>query len=78
METSSLYRELMEKKLVAEEERVRLGLATSEWLFQYQRELASAKSDEIRAIIDYKVSVANIERLMGINLKTKNLKFRNY
>lgn len=78
METSALYRELMEKKLQAEEERVRLGLATSEWLFQYQREVTSARTEEIRAIIDYKISVANLEKLMGVNLKTKNLKFRDY
>jgi outer membrane protein TolC len=78
LETSSLYRQLMEKKLQAEEERVRLGLATSEWLFQYQRDLASARTEEIQATIDYKISVANLERLMGINLKTKNLKFRDY
>jgi outer membrane protein TolC len=79
METSRLYRELMEKKLQAEEERVRLGLAiSSDWLFQYQREVASDKTDEILAVIDYKVSVANLERIMGVNLKTKNLKFKEY
>jgi len=78
LETSSLYRQLMEKKLQAEEERVRLGLATSEWLFQYQRDLASAKTEEIQATIDYKVSVANLEKIMGVNLKSKNLKFREY
>jgi outer membrane protein TolC len=78
LETSSLYRQLMEKKLQAEEERVRLGLATSEWLFQYQRDLASARTEEIQATIDYKVSVANLERIMGVNLKTKNLKFKEY
>ncbi len=78
LETSSLYRQLMEKKLQAEEERVRLGLATSEWLFQYQRDLSSAKTGEIQATIDYKISVANLERLMGVNLKTRNLKFRDY
>lgn len=78
LETSSLYRQLMEKKLQAEEERVRLGLATSEWLFQYQRDLAQAKTEEIQATIDYKISVANIERIMGVNLKTKNLKFKEY
>lgn len=79
MEASSLYRELMEKKLQAEEERVRLGLAIgSEWLLQYQREVASAKTNEILAVIDYKISVANLEKIMGVNLKSKNLKFREY
>ncbi len=78
METSSRYRELMEKKLEAEEQRYRLGLVGSEWLFQYQRDLAAAKAAEIGAVIDYKISVANLERAMGINLKAKSLKFKDY
>lgn len=79
MDTSRVLRELREKKLQAEEERVRLGLAiSSEWLFQYQRDVASAKTDEILATIDYKISVANLERIMGVNLKSKNLKFKGY
>ncbi len=78
LETSSLYRQLKEKQLQAEEERVRLGLATIEWLFQYQRELASAKTEEIQAMIDYKISTANLEKLMGVNLKKKNISFRDY
>jgi outer membrane protein TolC len=79
METSRLYRELMEKKLQAEEERVRLGLALGdEWLFQYQREVASARTEEILAVIDYKISIANLEKIMGVNLKSQNLKFKGY
>jgi outer membrane protein TolC len=79
MDTSRVLRELREKKLQAEEERVRLGLAvSSEWLFQYQRDVASAKTDEIWATINYKISVANLEKIMGVNLKSKNLKFKDY
>ncbi len=78
LETSARYRELMEKKLAAEEERFRLGLTSNEWLFRYQRDYASARTGEISAIIDYKLSVAKLEKIMGINLETKNLKFRDY
>ena len=78
METSSRYRELMEKKLNAEGERFRLGLVGSEWLFRYQRDFATAKTSEIRAIIEHKISVAKLEKALGINLKTKNLRFRSY
>ena len=78
METSSRYRELMEKKLSAEEERHKLGLVGSEWLFRYQRDFASARTSEIRAIVNYKISVAKLEKALGINMKTKNLKFRSY
>ena len=78
MKTSSRYRELMEKKLSAEEERHKLGLVGSEWLFRYQRDFASARTSEIRAIVNYKISVARLEKALGISLKTKNLKFRSY
>jgi len=78
METSGRYRELMEKKLKAGEEKYKLGLLSSEWVFTYQREMANARVSEIRAILDYKLSVAKLERILGINLESKNLKFRDY
>jgi outer membrane protein TolC len=76
--TSGRYRELMERKLRAGEEKYKLGLLENEWLFSYQREMANARVSEIGAIIAYKLSVAKLERILGINLKTKNLKFRDY
>lgn len=78
MEASSRYRELMEKKFRAIEEKYRIGATTSDWVFRYQQDLASARTSEIRAIIDYKLSVAELEKLLGINLKAKNLKFKDY
>ena len=78
LETSARYRELMEKKLEAAEEKYRLGALSSDWLYSYQRDMANARVSEIGAIIDYKLSVAKLERLMGVNLRTKNLKFRDF
>ena len=78
LETSGRYRELMEKKLRAGEEKYKLGLLASEWLFSYQREMANARVSEISAIVAYKLSVAKLERILGINLEIKNLKFRDY
>jgi outer membrane protein TolC len=78
IETASRYRELTETKLRAEEERYKLGLAGNEWLFQYQRDLASARVSEIRAKINYQISLAKLEKTMGVGLKNKGLKFREY
>lgn len=76
IESSTRYKEMMEKKVEVEEQRYRLGLVqSSEWLFSYQRQLASAKSGEIQAIINYKIAVAQLEKAMGISLEKKNLKF---
>ncbi|MGD2245067.1 MAG: TolC family protein [Candidatus Aminicenantes bacterium] len=79
MESTTRSREMMEKKVEVEEQRYRLGLVqSSEWLFQYQRQLAEAKAREIKAVIDYKIAVAQLEKAMGISLDKKNLAFEGY
>lgn len=75
--TSSRYRELMEKRVAAETQRYDLGLVGSEWLFAYQRNLAQAKADEIRAVIDHKIALAALDKAMGTGLRTKGVKFKD-
>ena len=67
-------RELAEKKLEAEEEKLRVGLSTNYFVLQYQRDLANAQTQELKAIIDYNLSLARLDRATGISLKTKNIK----
>ena len=55
-----------------------MGTLSSQWLFEYRSRMASARVSEIRAIINYKLSVAKLEQLMGVNIRTKKLKFRDY
>ncbi len=79
MASKTRYREMMEKKVEVEEQRYRLGLVqSSEWLFRYQRDLADAKTGEIRVLIQYKIAVSQLEKTMGISLEKKNLTFGNY
>jgi outer membrane protein len=78
LESSARYRELMEKRLEAETQRYSLGLAGSEWLFEYQRRLASAKTQEMKAIIDHKISLARLDKAQGTSLKAKSIRFRDY
>jgi len=79
MASKTRYREMMEKKVEVEEQRYRLGLVqSSEWLFQYKRSLADAKSGEIRVLIDYKIAIAQMEKTLGISLEKKNLTYGNY
>jgi len=78
IEAASRYRGLTETRLRAEEERYNLGLVGNEWLFQYQRDLATARVGEIRAKINYQIAVAKLEKTMGVSLKNKDLKFRQY
>jgi outer membrane protein TolC len=68
-------RELATKKLEAEEEKFRVGKSTNFFLLQYQRDAADAQSAELKATVDYILSVANLDRVTGITFKTKNIKF---
>jgi outer membrane protein TolC len=67
-------RELAEKNLEAWEEKFKVGLTTNYFVLQYQRDLASAQTAELKAIIDYNLSLARLNRALGISLKDKNIK----
>ena len=66
-------RELEEKKLEAEEEKFKVGLTINYFVLQYQRDLAAAQTAELKAIIDYNLSLASLNRALGLNLETKNI-----
>jgi outer membrane protein TolC len=66
-------RELAEQKLAGEEEKLRVGLSTNYMVLQYQRDLATARSTELRAVVDYNVSLADLDRALGLSLKKKNM-----
>lgn len=68
-------RELAAKKLEAEQEKFRVGKSTNFFLLQYQRDLADARTAELRSIVDYILSLARLDRAMGITLETKNIRF---
>jgi outer membrane protein TolC len=58
-------RELAQKKLEAEEEKFKIGLSTNYFILQYQRDLASAQIMELRALVDYNISLAYLNRVQG-------------
>jgi outer membrane protein TolC len=78
IQSSATSRALQEKRLAAELQRYQLGLVDSRWLFDYQRQLAAARTSEVQAVIDYRIAAARLERAMGTTLETKGLKFRDY
>jgi len=71
-------RELAEKKMLAEEEKLRVGLSTNYFILTYQRDLTNARTSELKAIIDYNLSMANLERALGMSLETKNIKLSEF
>jgi outer membrane protein TolC len=69
---------LQEQKLAAEEEKLKVGQSTNYTVLQYQRDLANAREAELKATIDYRVSVAYLERALGLSLKNKNMKLVDF
>jgi outer membrane protein TolC len=71
-------RELAEKKYEAETEKLKVGLSTNYTLLQYQRDLANARSAELKAVVDYTVALAALDRALGVSLKKKNMQVQDF
>ncbi len=69
-----LSRQLYEQQLEAVTEKLKVGLSTNFEVLQYQRDLATQRSSELQAIINYNLAVAALERDMGISLDSKNVR----
>ena len=72
-----LARELAAGKLEAEVKKLQVGLSTNYIVLQYQRDLADSRTAELRASIDYNLSLANLERVQGTTLKSRNIRLED-
>ncbi len=61
IETARLGRELAEQRLDAEQKRFSVGMSTSFLVIQAQRDLAIARDNEQRALLDYQLAVVLFE-----------------
>jgi outer membrane protein len=61
VQSARASRELQEKKLEAEEKKQAAGMSTSFFVFQAQRDLSQARTQEILAISDYNKSLVDLE-----------------
>jgi outer membrane protein len=61
-------RDLMEKRLDAENKRLAVGLSDTFRLFQAQRDLDNAKQSELQAVIDYNRALIDLEAVQIIPL----------
>lgn len=62
-----------QKKLEAEEEKLKVGLSTNYFVLQYQRDLASAMISELKSTVDYNVSLAALYRAQGKGMEQENV-----
>ena len=69
IETNRSARILAERQLDAEQERLNVGLSTTRFVLDFQRDLAIAQRNELRAIIDYNKSLSHLARQKGTTLE---------
>lgn len=68
IETNRSARLLAEKQLNAEEARLNVGLTTTRVVLEFQRDLALARRDEFRAIVDFNKSLSNLAKSQAVTL----------
>ena len=67
-------RELAQKKLEAEQEKFNVGKSTNYFILLFQRDAANSRSTELKAMVDYALSLANLDRVLGTTFESKNIK----
>jgi outer membrane protein TolC len=68
-----LARELSEKRLEAEEKKLAVGLSTNYFVLEFQEQLANAQSAELKALVDYNLSLARLEKATGQGLESRRI-----
>ena len=69
IETTRSARIMAEKQLQAEQERLNVGLSTTRFVLDFQRDLATARGNELRAVVDYNKSLSNLARTKATTLE---------
>lgn len=72
IETTRSARIMAEKQLQAEQERLKVGMSTTRFVLDFQRDLATARGNELRATVDYNKSLSNLARHKATTLDRYN------
>ncbi len=73
-----IARELAERQLEAEMKKLNVGMSTNYFVLTYQDALASARSLEMKAMVDYNIAVAAIAKVTGSTLEARNISLGEY
>ncbi len=77
IETTRSARIMAEKQLQAERERLNVGLSTTRFVLDFQRDLATAQGNELRAIVDYNKSLSNLTRNTGATIEKYHIELKS-
>ncbi|MBU4254446.1 MAG: TolC family protein [Acidobacteria bacterium] len=70
----TVARELAQRKMEAEEEKLKVGLSTNYLVLLNQREFRNAQVQELQSIVAYNLSLAQLQQAMGLTLTDRSIK----
>lgn len=73
VEAAQAARELAQRRLDAEQQKFQVGMSTNYFVVQAQRDLADAQNSELRAVLNYRKALVELERLQQTTLNSSNV-----
>jgi outer membrane protein TolC len=73
VQASQAARDLSEQRLDAEQSKFEVGMSTNYFVVQAQRDLNDARNSELRAILNYRKALVELERLQQTTLSNSNI-----
>lgn len=73
IEAANLSVDLATQVLSNEEERLKVGIGTTREVLEAQRDLVDARASQIRAIADYNIALARLEKAKGTIIQSKGV-----
>jgi outer membrane protein TolC len=73
VQAAQAARELSQRRLEAEQSKFEVGMSTNYFVVQAQRDLNDARNSELRAILNYRKSLVEFERLQQTTLSNANI-----
>ena len=75
VQASMISRQLAEEKLTAEQKKLSVGLSTHYQVLQFQRDFSTTQTTELKALIDYNLSLSNLQKILGTTLEDYGITF---
>jgi outer membrane protein TolC len=73
VQAAQAAREFAQRTLEAEQSKFEVGMSTNYFVVQAQRDLANAENNELQAVLAYRKSLVELERLQQTSLSTSNI-----
>ena len=73
IDSAQTARELAEQRLDAEKTKFDLGVSTLRFVLEEQRNVSQAQTNELQAVVNFTMSMVDLDRAMGTTLKRNNV-----